>query len=111
MRYRSLFEKQLFILLDNDPEVVSYKHEPFYIPYIMDKKTRHYIPDVLIMYTDGSCKLVEIKPFWKIKSNEVQLKKEAAIKYCKANGIERGYEIWSEYVLFPNRKHKSLTNL
>lgn len=84
---RSPIELKYFRELDNDPDVISYIPEPFKIPYSFENKHLNYIPDVLIHYTNGINKLVEVKVM-----NEVSLPKNiakfhAAKEYAKNNGM------------------------
>ena len=101
IRYRSTFEKRAFELLEIENTVLSYIYEPFYIKYKINEEYKYYIPDILVEYVDCK-KLIEIKPITLTDTNEFRAKQEYATKFCVENGIT--YEIWTEVVLFPNRK-------
>jgi len=65
MTYRSGWELVYFQWLDTISTVAKFYSESIKIPYVANKKTgkiRNYIPDLLVVYTDGTRKLIEIKP-------------------------------------------------
>jgi hypothetical protein len=92
-RYRSNWEKQHFENLDNDIHVLSFISEPFVIQYEYVQK-RNYIPDIFIIYTDGTKKLVEIKPSYFLDAEINKCKFAAAEKYCQEKGMI--FEVWTE---------------
>ncbi|NEU80296.1 transposase [Nostoc sp. UIC10630] len=59
--YESLNERNYMYLLEIDPDVVSYKTQPFKISYILDDKVRRYTPDFLVQ-RQLKQQIVEIKP-------------------------------------------------
>lgn len=105
IKFRSSFERKAYELLEDDNNVLSYIVEPFRIKYIINKKVRYYVPDLLITYNNGVQKLVEIKPVDKLLTKDTLIKQKFSIEYCNSNNIEGGYEIWTETVLFPNRNY------
>lgn len=111
--YRSLWERQTLIWLDENPGVVSYSSEETIIPYrcATDGKMHRYFIDLRVKLASGQTYLIEIKP----KSQTIQPKKkrmskkyltevmtwaknqskwEAATNYCKQRGWI--FEIWHE---------------
>jgi hypothetical protein len=92
--YRSSWEKAVYEILDKDDNVKSYTPEPFKIPYVFEKVKRHYIPDLLVEYSDSTKKLVEIKPKVFINHSINKAKFDAAKKYCKNDNLV--FEIWTE---------------
>ena len=72
----------------------------FYLDYILDGINRHYIPDLLIKYADDSKLLVEIKPSYKVNSEECIAKFSAAASYCSNNNMN--FVVWTEKDLFAN---------
>lgn len=99
-KYRSGWEQDVAIFLDRDPLVKVYGYEVLAIPYISNLKTRkvrHYFPDFLVTYTDGSRKLVEVKRGDKVGSPQVVKKSAAARVWCQQNNVE--FEIWSNEVI------------
>jgi len=67
--YRSGWEKKVFLMLDNNPNILKWGSEILPIPYFstIDNKTRRYYPDLLVKYKnkDGDIitDMVEIKPY------------------------------------------------
>jgi len=103
--YRSSFELQAMNMLEEMKNIVYYHYEPFRISYYKNNIKRQYVPDFLLGYKDGSTKLIEVKPLDKLLNEDTLLKKKYAEKYCIDNKITRGYEIWTETMLFPNRNY------
>jgi hypothetical protein len=60
--YRSSYELAFFEQLDCEDDVVSYEVESEKVEYEFDGAIRTYIPDVKIVYVDGSWEVVEVKP-------------------------------------------------
>lgn len=62
--FRSLWERQTFKWCDDNPHVVAWSSEEFYIPYRsrVDGKVHRYFVDLKITYSDGKTSIVEIKP-------------------------------------------------
>jgi hypothetical protein len=66
--YRSLWERKFMVYCDNNPSVIEWQSEEFFIPYRspIDNKVHRYFPDFFIKYKDVSGKikssLIEIKP-------------------------------------------------
>lgn len=90
---RSSWEKNSMQKIDEDEKIVSAIFEPFVLSYQYDRQ-RHYIPDLLIIYTDGTKKLVEIKPSYFLDAEINKCKFAAAQKYCEEKGIV--FEVWTE---------------
>lgn len=114
--YRSSWELQFFIWMDEHQSVVNWASEAIKIPYInpLTNKAANYIPDILIHYVDKNgfkhIELVEIKPLKeslleKAKSKkdkmaylQNQAKWKAASAYCKHHGIT--FRVLTEKDLF-----------
>jgi antitoxin component YwqK of YwqJK toxin-antitoxin module len=97
VHYRSGWEKAVCLYLDLLTTVSSYAYEAIAIPYIANKRTgkiRHYFPDFLVMFTDGTKKLIEVKRKDKINTDKVKKKTEAAMSWCEKNNAI--FEIWSD---------------
>lgn len=62
VHYRSAYELNYYLKLDDDPRVVSYQVEPFYIQYTYKGKTRYYLPDLKVNLRNGAWLIIEIKP-------------------------------------------------
>ena len=86
--------------LDEDPCVLTWSYEPFFIAYISNKKSgrvRKYYPDFLVTLTDDTRVLVEIKQKRKLDSPTVKRKATAAEEWCGAHGAS--YKILTEIEL------------
>ena len=105
--YRSSYELKCFLDLENNLEVDSYVSEGMSLPYKDSKgMNRTYIPDLLVLYKDGSMCVWEIKPKEMVKDADVQLKAEACKKYLKSrlSGIKVDYKFITEEDLFKTPK-------
>jgi hypothetical protein len=60
--YMSLWELFRFQELDGDPDVLMSKPQPCSIPYPWEGTTKHYTPDILVIYEGRTPELEEIKP-------------------------------------------------
>lgn len=98
--FRSSYEKKAFIKLDDDEDVRNYEVEAVSTEYYNPEKNINssYLIDLLIEYTDGSKKLVEVKPEQWLKDNIISLKIEAGKN--KAKEMEIPFEVWTEMNLF-----------
>jgi len=98
--YRSSYEKKAFLMLDEDDTVLKYDYEPFPIVYRKpdDDHDSNYLIDLLVWYKDGSKKLVEVKPVWRLNKPTVLAKIEAAKNIAIKLGMT--YETWTEIELF-----------
>lgn len=83
--YRSGWEKKYMEKLDNDNSVINWEYEVLVLPYYDNKGIkRHYTPDFLVEYKDGTKELVEIHPQG-IKYYNDKEKQHAAKAWCEAN--------------------------
>ena len=64
VRYRSLWERQVFRWLDDNKNVLSWNSEEVVIPYRCktDNKLHRYFMDLYVKFNDGKTYLIEIKP-------------------------------------------------
>ena len=92
--FKSSWEKSVLQNLDKNNNVISFLYEPFSIPYYYDNHKRHYVPDFLITHSDGTQKLVEIKPSYYLNAEINKAKFESAQNYCNEKGII--FEVWTE---------------
>jgi len=106
--YRSLWELKLLKLLDDNPDVIEYASEEFFIPYLnpFDQKYHRYFPDFWIRNKKGNNMVVEVKPYKQTHEPKTKNKKsqsyindmtryiintqkwDAARKYCSSKGWE-----------------------
>lgn len=82
---RSTYERCYYEFLDNDPAVLTFHVEPFFIKYTFNGSVHRYHPDVLVTYTNGQRSLVEVKPKALLKLPQNLAKQIAAIEWCEKN--------------------------
>ena len=105
--YRSSYELKCFLELEQDSNVVSYLSESLSIPYRDScNRDRLYIPDILILFSDGSMCVWEIKPEEMLKDADVQAKARACQLFLKGNYPDRNidYKFITEKKLFSSIK-------
>jgi Ni/Co efflux regulator RcnB len=91
--YRSSWELQRMQELDADNKVSSWEHEPFNIPYTIDRIKHRYIPDFIIRYNDKTTVIEEVGPKTLKEGTEISIaKSEAAKVYCSEHNFI--YRIW-----------------
>lgn len=83
---RSSYESTYARMLDADPTVVSWQHEPLRIPYLFEGSVHNYVPDFMVTTDEGPV-LVEVKP--SLLSDTVQnlAKMRAAQAWCDTNDV------------------------
>ena len=98
--YRSSYEKKAFLKLDADDSVKTYQAEAVTVDFWNPVKeiSASYIIDLLIEYTDGSQKLVEVKPEKWLTDEVVICKIDAADMKAVDMGVT--FEVWTEMDLF-----------
>jgi len=85
--YRSAWELCYYLHLEYRNDVVDYAVEPFSIKYeAIDGKVRRYVPDVKVVFEDGSIVLVEIKASWALKDPRTLIKIAAGEAYARSQG-------------------------
>jgi phosphopantothenoylcysteine synthetase/decarboxylase len=103
--YRSSYELKFFLDLESNKKVNSYISEAMYIPYIDSTGVqRTYIPDLLVLYMDGTMEVLEIKPKAMVKDADVQKKAAACRNYLLKNYKDEKirYKFITEKDLFKN---------
>ena len=101
--YDSNLEKYYMVELEGMPGVRSWtKRHSIQIPYRVCFITRHYIPDFLVEFNDGSKEIHETKglPFLFLLSTK--LKKISAQQYCKKLGWKYILITKDKYVFYRN---------
>jgi len=104
MFYRSSWEESFLKIIDDlisDGQIDGIK-VPKYIRYIFEGINRKYYPDFEITFT-GQFKVIEIKPFKKIKEKKNQAKFKSAKKKLKNNFI-----VITEQEIFSDLKYEIL---
>ncbi len=92
--YRSSYEKKVLEYFEIESKIIGYDYESLKIPYLFENFQKHYIPDFLVQYVDGSQKLIEIKPSCFVDYPINLAKFAAAREYCESNNMT--FEIWTE---------------
>lgn len=125
--YRSSWEKRFFEFMDNNPNVLTWAAEPFYIEYMKPYITKtgkqavrkaKYYPDVFVEYRNKSGEIkrevIEIKPYKQTRKTRAKkatrrLQEEytyqvnmakwaAARKWCESRNLE--FKIMTEKSIF-----------
>jgi hypothetical protein len=116
MKYRSGWEQEVAIFLDNNEKVLSYYYEGLIIPYISNIKTgkkRNYFPDFLVKLSDGTELLIEVKRGDKVASPIVIKKSQAARAWCdyqeRVNSRKITFVLWTNQIIEQIKKI-NLTN-
>jgi hypothetical protein len=92
--YRSSYEETVFECLDTWNEVSAFAAEPFKIPYTYKGQAHDYIPDLMVIFTDGHQELWEVKPESQTALEQNQCKWEAAKNTCQIRGW--GFQVINE---------------
>ena len=111
IQYRSGWEHDFTLLLEQDPAVMQVEYETLRIPYIANRRTqkiRTYIPDFLITYVDGTRKVIEIKRGDRVESKIVLLKKFAAESFLSKCNPPIQYSIWTKKQMDEYRKQLNI---
>lgn len=115
--FRSLWERQVFRWIDENPDIKSWSSEEVVIPYRCrtDNRVHRYFMDVKMTTTDGQTHLIEIKPKSQTKKPDKTRRKtkkflkeamtyikneskwNAANEYAKDRGWK--FHIWTEDTL------------
>lgn len=110
--FRSAYEFGYFHILEADKEVVSYIVEPFQISYRYQGSIRKYWPDLMVLYKNGSIKILEIKPAALVNSKQVQAKAAGARMFLKRNIPNAEYAFITEADIFETQAdYKKLVKL
>lgn len=101
--FRSTYELGYFHILEADKSVIGYVVEPFEIAYFFEGRKRKYWPDIMVLYADGSMKIIEIKPADMLKFRKVRAKAAAAREYLKQNLPQAEYVFITEDDIFETK--------
>ena len=95
--FRSLYELRAIEMLDQDESVTRFEYERLAVPYWLNGKKRHTLPD---FRTWGSVdRVIEVKPRGFTYHSKEKIKMQAARTYCEEQGWV--YEVWDERLLWP----------
>lgn len=105
--FRSSWEEALMKWLDSSSDVATWEYERLRIPYhySVENRQRWYVPDFVVTRVDGCRQVIEVKPKEFIEAERVKLKREAAEKWCLANGaiyVTATRQVLSEWGIYPS---------
>jgi len=86
IHYRSGYEREVYGLLESLNEVVEYDTETVEIPYSFNGRQHKYLPDLQIIFANGTVELWEIKPATQTNHPRNLAKWDAARYYCNVRG-------------------------
>lgn len=85
--YDSALEREYMVELERDPAVKQWtKQHGLRLPYSFLGFTRHYLPDFLVEYRDGSKEIHETKGLPLLLWLSTRLKGQTAQDFCKGKG-------------------------
>lgn len=85
--YDSALEREYMVELERNPAVKNWtKKHGIKIPYKFFGITRHYFPDFMVEYKDGSKEIHETKGLPLLLWLSTKLKGQTAEAFCKAKG-------------------------
>ncbi len=88
MHYRSSWERDVYVCLENLREVASYKVESFPVEYYWKGRKKRYFPDLFVTFTNGKHEVWEVKP-----DNQKQLEvNKAKWLACEGHCESRGWD-------------------
>ena len=86
-QYDSALEREYMVELERDPSVKSWtKKHGIKIPYKFMVFTRHYLPDFLVEFRDGSKEIHETKGLPLLLWLTTKIKSKTAEEFCKERG-------------------------
>jgi hypothetical protein len=97
--YESLLERDFYLLLEYDNNVISYEEQPFTIYYKRNNYSYKYTPDVLVHYKNSLPIVYEIKMSNSIKDDKVfhESKLHRIEEYVKENDME--FKVFTELLI------------
>ncbi|HDR7211035.1 TPA: Tn7 transposase TnsA N-terminal domain-containing protein, partial [Bacillus cytotoxicus] len=106
VEFFSDLEYEHWLLVECDPTIKKFCEQPLKVEYILNDKIRHSIPDMWILYTDNSEKMIEVKytsslipshPKYEETMQQITIQRE----WCKSNGLN--HEVKTEKKIRENR--------
>ena len=102
--FRSAYELAYFHVLEEDEKVISYIVEPCQVSYRFNGAQRKYWPDLLVLYKDGSMKILEVKPEALVGTKQNQAKAAGCRLFIKSRLKNTTYEFVTEKDIFHSDK-------
>lgn len=91
--YESRLELARLLLADMDATVGGVVGQPMQLAGRDGKRFRRHVPDYLLLLTDGSARLVDVKPWDRLDDPKVAAQFRWTRELCQAKGW--GFEVWS----------------
>lgn len=113
LHYRSGYEKQVYMLLEEKNDVAKYEVEPkdCMCKYWFNGKYRKYWPDLKVIFTDGHTEIWEIKPSNQTDLEQNKAKWDACAEYVGRRGYsfsvktEQGINKLKKMILEQNKNN------
>lgn len=96
LAFESILERDFFTLLEFDKDVVAFEEQPLKIKYQLKASTTRYTPDVLVMYSDGSKKIFEVKYQSDIDADPALQHKISVLKEEIARQMSIPFEVFTD---------------
>ncbi|HDX9577372.1 TPA: Tn7 transposase TnsA N-terminal domain-containing protein [Bacillus pseudomycoides] len=106
VEFFSDLEYEHWLLVECDPTIKEFCEQPLKVEFFLNNKVRHSIPDMWILHTDNSEKIIEVKytnslipkhPKYEETMQQITIQQE----WCKTNGLN--HEIKTEKDIRKNR--------
>ena len=99
--FESKLERDFFLTLEFDKDVISYEEQPVRLSYERNGRTYPYTPDCLVQYTDRLSCIVEVKYSDELKDKKVFLKEkfDQIEDYLNLNDFD--FKLFSELDIDP----------
>ncbi|MEU5845718.1 TnsA-like heteromeric transposase endonuclease subunit [Saccharopolyspora shandongensis] len=83
--FESWLERDHVMLMDFDPDVVSFAAQPFWLFFRDERRTRSHAPDFFARHRDGSATVIDCRPDGRIKPRDT-LAFDATARACQQAG-------------------------
>jgi len=87
VQYESNLELRFLKKIEACDNIITYQEQPLKIPYETEGKKSTYYPDILLIFNDYRCVIVEIKPVFQMALRENIAKWNALRRFCRKHGI------------------------
>jgi len=91
--YESRLELARLLLADHNPQVAGIVGQPMLLQGRDGARVRRHVPDFLLLLTDGSIRLVDVKPQDRLEDPKVAAQFAWTRELCEVQGW--GFEVWS----------------
>ena len=70
--FESWLERDVAMMLDFDPEVVTFSSQPFWLIWAQDGEQRRHVPDYFVRLADGTGVVIDVRPDDRIESRDAE---------------------------------------